>query len=220
MLAWHTTLTCYGFWLPNDPRGSKSRRVRVAAIREHGEATWVDTNHSVAAVPHDYAVRRQAKESLVRGPVMLSGEQALAVSQGIADYCRLHEIAIWAYAVTTDHVHLLTAVPHLDRTRFVAKLKETATRRLVERGLHPEQDRESRRTPWSRGKWVVFVRTAKHFQSTLAYIERNPQNAGLPPQTWSFVERFGRDRDSASDDALSRTPSGVAASACEKKGDA
>ena len=34
VLAYHLVFSAYGFWLPNDPRGSTSREVRIANIKE------------------------------------------------------------------------------------------------------------------------------------------------------------------------------------------
>src|SRR4051794_17780630 len=65
MLGWHLIFSAYGFWLPNDERGSGSSRVRVQHIYEAGgDATKVSTRHSVAHKPHDLRLRRLAKESL------------------------------------------------------------------------------------------------------------------------------------------------------------
>jgi REP-associated tyrosine transposase len=35
--AYHLIWTAYGWWLPNDPRGSSSQSIRVAKIAELGE---------------------------------------------------------------------------------------------------------------------------------------------------------------------------------------
>ena len=42
--AYHLILTCYGFWLPNDPRGSWSDFVRSIELhRVGGPATKINT---------------------------------------------------------------------------------------------------------------------------------------------------------------------------------
>lgn len=35
--GYHLIWTVYGYWLPNDPRGSTSREIRVEAIKDLGE---------------------------------------------------------------------------------------------------------------------------------------------------------------------------------------
>lgn len=37
VIAYHLIWTAYGFWLPNDPRGSMSRAIRNDLIAELGE---------------------------------------------------------------------------------------------------------------------------------------------------------------------------------------
>jgi hypothetical protein len=85
-LAYHLILSAYGFWLPNDPRGSWSFIVRSPDLREFGEATKVDTHRSVARRPHDRAKRLAAKKALTYPPVRFSGLQARAVGKGFANY--------------------------------------------------------------------------------------------------------------------------------------
>jgi len=65
MLAFHAIFSTYGFWLPNDPRGSGSKFVGSAAIfRAGGKATKVSTNRSVASRPHDRSLRKAASGHL------------------------------------------------------------------------------------------------------------------------------------------------------------
>ena len=82
MIAYHSIFSMYGFWLPNDPRGSGSDYIAVWDLFRYGPATKTDARRSVAAVEHDAALRRAAKEALKFPPVALSGAQALAVVQG------------------------------------------------------------------------------------------------------------------------------------------
>ena len=62
VLAYHVVLTCYGFWLPNDPRGSWSQFVRAFELyRVGGPATKVQTDRSLAHVTHDHAGPAEGK---------------------------------------------------------------------------------------------------------------------------------------------------------------
>jgi hypothetical protein len=77
MLGLHLIFTTYGFWLPNDPRGSGSAEVRTWHVFDAGgEATKVSTTHSVADQPHDVGMRRAAKKTLKYPVVELTGIQA------------------------------------------------------------------------------------------------------------------------------------------------
>ena len=79
LAGYHLILSAYGFWLPNDPRGSWSEVVRNPNLRVFGEATKVDTHRSVARRPHDRARRLAAKKALLYPPVTFTGVQARAI---------------------------------------------------------------------------------------------------------------------------------------------
>ncbi|MGB0768692.1 MAG: hypothetical protein ACPGYV_13410 [Phycisphaeraceae bacterium] len=57
--AYHLILSFYGFWLPNDERGSWSERVRKVELRRFGPASKVETRQSRADQPLNPA-RREA----------------------------------------------------------------------------------------------------------------------------------------------------------------
>ncbi|MEX2215722.1 MAG: hypothetical protein WD768_16545 [Phycisphaeraceae bacterium] len=87
VIAYHLILTAYGFWLPNDPRGSWSDFVRAWELfRFGGPATKVNTRRSLAHQPHDRAKRKELNDHLARPPVLFNGLQARAIARGFADY--------------------------------------------------------------------------------------------------------------------------------------
>ena len=62
MRAAHLIFGTYGFWLPNDPRGSWSDFVAGWDLfRTAGRSTTVNTRRSLASAPHDHEARRAAK---------------------------------------------------------------------------------------------------------------------------------------------------------------
>ena len=77
ILAYHLIMTMYGFWLPNDPRGSWSEFVRAWELfRFGGPATKTILRRSLARDPHDVAKRLEMKRHLARDPVLLSGHRS------------------------------------------------------------------------------------------------------------------------------------------------
>src|SRR2546421_12946447 len=79
--AYHLIMTAYGFWLPNEPRGSWSDVVRSWELLKFGPATKVTTTRSVAHKPYDRALRKKMIDALVRKPVEFTGVQARAIAQ-------------------------------------------------------------------------------------------------------------------------------------------
>jgi hypothetical protein len=87
-LAHHVIISLYGFWLPNDPRGSWSDFVGAWELVRFGKATRPESARSVAAIAHDRELRLEAKKALKHAPVVLTGRQALAVAHGFGWACR------------------------------------------------------------------------------------------------------------------------------------
>src|SRR6188474_3471484 len=76
VLAYHLIITTYGFWLPNDPRGSWSDYVRAWELFLFGgPATRTQERRSLARDPHDVAKRLELKKHLAREPVVFTGLQ-------------------------------------------------------------------------------------------------------------------------------------------------
>lgn len=195
MLGWHLIFSTYGFWLPNDPRGSGSTRVRAQHVYEAGgEATKVHTTHSVANRPHDVRLRKLAKEALKRPAVELTGLQARAVARGIGAVCPKVELVVHACAIMPDHVHVVVARHELDGDEIMACLKRAGTRGMNNEGLHPLQNhaRANGRllSPWAGGGWKVMLFTPEQMRAAIRYVEQNPIRAGFKPQRWSFVAPF------------------------------
>jgi len=189
--AYHVIMTTYGFWLPNDPRGSWSDFVGSWELFRFGPATKVSTRRSVAARPHDQALRRAAKEALKYPPVCFDGHQALAVARGFAAAVEEHGYRIFACSVLPEHVHLV--IERCDRLveRIVTHLKVKATMRLNAEGRHPLASYSDHRgmppTPWAAKCWKCFLRSDRDIDRAVRYVEHNPGKEGKRPQRWGFV---------------------------------
>jgi hypothetical protein len=59
ILAFHSIFTAYGFWLPNEPRGSWSDFVGSWELRRFGPATKVTTRRSIAEKPYDRKLKAE-----------------------------------------------------------------------------------------------------------------------------------------------------------------
>jgi REP element-mobilizing transposase RayT len=186
VIAHHIIYSAYGFWLPNDPRGSWSTYVGNKRLyKSSGPATKVTTSESLAHRPHDQRRRLAAKESLKFPPVRFTGRQALEVALAIRDLVEDHSVIIWACAVMPNHIHLLAARHVLTPAKIVASCRARASRRLHDAGLWPAE-----RPIWGKGKWAVELDTPYDVRMRIAYIDRNPPAADLPPQHWSFVTPY------------------------------
>ena len=192
ILAYHVIITAYGFWLPNDPRGSWSDFVRAWELfRFGGAATKTDTRRSVAGAAHDHQRRLRTKEALARPPVSFNGIQARAIGRGFTRRAQRSGYEIYACSILPEHVHLVIGRHRYSVEKVTELLKGAASERLADEGLHPFQDvfyRNGRRpTPWARKLWKVFLFNHADILRSLRYVEENPLKEGKPRQSWPFV---------------------------------
>ncbi|MGD9126596.1 MAG: transposase [Planctomycetia bacterium] len=191
-IAYHLVFGCYGFWLPNDPRGSWSQYVGSRRLLFFGKATTVDTRRSLAHDTHDHERRLAAKNSFKYPPVKIDGHQALDIIYGI-DQARVQgRYQIFALCVMPDHVHAVVADHENNPKQIIGHLKSKATQRLNEEGRHPLSRGPDRPapTPWTRGGWCVYLDDDEAVKKAIDYVNQNPVREGLKPQNWSFVEPY------------------------------
>src|SRR5437016_1521710 len=105
VLGYHVIFGAYGFWLPNDPRGSWCDFVASWELFRFGKATKTDSRKSVAEVAHDRELREAAKEALKYPAVHFSGIQAQAIGAGFAESVRKGKVVVWACSILSEHVH-------------------------------------------------------------------------------------------------------------------
>jgi REP element-mobilizing transposase RayT len=186
VLAYHCIFSMYGFWLPNDPRGSGSDYVASWELFRFGPATKVDGRISVADVPHNQEQRKKAKNSLQWPPVEVSGRQAVAISVGFRTAAKEADYAIHACSILPDHVHLVIGRHPRDIRRIVGHLKARATRAIKQYGLWHDDGRPL----WGEHGWNVFLNDEKAVLRAIRYVEENPVKEGKKKQSWPFVVPF------------------------------
>lgn len=191
VLGYHLVLAAYGFWLPNDPRGSGSPFVGSQALYdEAGPATFLaDRQRSVAGALHDQDARRRAKRALNAPPVRWNGEQARLIVHAMAAYLERDGIPIWAAAILTDHLHLVIARSEKRIEHLANWLKGAATRSLRDHGALPIRDTKM----FARGYWATYLDSVEAIAAAIRYVEQNPIKDGLKSQHWSFVQPFTGD---------------------------
>jgi len=194
VLGYHVIFGAYGFWLPNDPRGSWSDYVGAWELLRFGLATKTTETRSLANQQHDFNMRQAAKQHLKHPAVQFTGLQAQAVGQGFANYVRSSGLQIWACAILPDHVHLVVGRFRLKIEKVVIQLKGEATQELVNRNLHPFGDKQlpNTRPPkcFARGQWAPFLDSNEDVERAIQYVEQNPRKEGKPRQIWKFVTPF------------------------------
>jgi REP element-mobilizing transposase RayT len=187
MIAYHCILGMYGFWLPNDPRGSGSDYIAVWELYRYGRATKTTSRRSVANDPHNVELRLAAKRALKFPAARLTGVQAVAVVRGFATACAEGDYTIHACAVLPDHVHLVVGSHQRKIERIVGHLRARGTQELRKT---PGWDRPV----WGEHGWNVYLDTPANVWRAIEYVERNPIKEGKRRQYWSIVTEFDLSR--------------------------
>lgn len=188
ILADHAIFGTYGFWLPNDPRGSWSSYVASFELYRVGPATTVTTRRSLACKSHDAEARETAKELLKFDAVEFTGVQARAVANGFRRAIAEGDYFVHACAILPEHVHLVIARHRRPVGRIVGHLKARATQQLHEEGLWPTYDPPV----WAERCWKVFLDSPARVERAIRYVEDNPLKEGKRRQRWRFVVPFAQ----------------------------
>jgi REP element-mobilizing transposase RayT len=183
--GYHLIWTVYGYWLPNDPRGSTSLEVRVEPIRPLG-----DIHYGRKAIQPSsaelHAFFDKAHDVLAH-PVLLFDDEDIALAgKTIGDVIREHGYTCHACAVMPDHVHLLIR-RHRDKAEQMISFFQEHTRTA----LIDARRRMATHPVWTKGTgWKGFINTRAQFVQTIEYIRQNPIKTGRPEQRWDFVKAY------------------------------
>jgi REP element-mobilizing transposase RayT len=185
----------YGFWLPNDPRGSWSDFVGSWELARFGTATKSFERRDVDL--RQWAAWRAAAVAALKHPtVRLNGSQARAVGTGFANGVRKSAYTIWACSILPEHVHLVIARHTYKVEQICNMLKGEATKQLKLDSLNPNskfEDRSGKGKPppvWAEKEWKVYLDTEQAVENAIRHVEENPVKEDKPRQTWSFVTPF------------------------------
>jgi hypothetical protein len=178
VIGFHIIACTYGFWLPNDERGSCSDYVRSDALTKCGPANPVTHSRSIARKPYDFQVRQMARESLRFPPVVLTLDQIASTGRGFArELEQFAATVVFACAILRDHFHLVTGPCRYDIRRFAGRMKGAATKQLREDRIDPMwkfTEREGRTSSlWSVKPWVVYQFTDDDLFRSIDYVNVN-----------------------------------------------
>ncbi len=195
VLAYHLIITAYGFWLPNDPRGSWSDFVGAWELRRFGPATKTSSHRSLAARPHDVTLRLAAKKALKYPDVHFSAEQIQTLARAFGEWTSHNGVTLWACAVLPEHAHFVVARHRYKAEQIANLLKGESTRALVAAGQHPLAALvpPGHRPPKvsAQNQWTVFLDAPADIRRAIRYVENNPTKEGQSRQQWPWVTAYG-----------------------------
>jgi len=192
MVRWyHAIFTAYGFWLPNDPRGSWSDFVGSWELYKFGVPTTTSEKRSLAHDPYDVELRREAKHALRYPPARFDQRQRDLIADGIAQACDESDLPVHACAIGYDHVHTVVGRHAKTIEQVVHHFKSRATKHMNRTAMHPLRvfagADGTTPCPWAEGCWHVFINDERQLKLAIDYVNGHPQKEGLPAQRWAFV---------------------------------
>ena len=193
--GYHVILPAYGFWLPNDPRGSWSDFVGKWELVRFGKSTKSTERRTLVELTDaELGQREAARKELKYPPVQFNGIQARAVGRGFATKQKLSRYTIWACSILPEHTHLVIA-RHTYKVEQIANLlKGAATRQMIDEGRHPlaafAEDGKGPPRMWAEHQWKVYLDSEEAIDEAIAYVNDNPLKEGKPAQRWTCVTPF------------------------------
>src|SRR5687767_7551129 len=131
VLGYHAIWGAYGFWLPNEERGSWSTEVWAPNLQRFGPATKTEERRSLAGRPYNHDRRREMRAALKYPTVRFDPKQVDSVARGFASVVKQLHINLLACAIMPDHVHVVTQRHRATIEYVVGILKRAATRQLT-----------------------------------------------------------------------------------------
>lgn len=185
VIAHHLIWTLYGWWLPNDPRGSCSRKIRNDLLQQLG-----DLHYGRKAIqPASRDIRRFYDDAatLLKHPLLDLGtsDQIAATAEGFADAIGTFKYTCYACAILPDHVHLILRKHKHAAEDMIENLQHFSRARLSAAGLRAHDH-----PTWCRLGWKVFLDHPAEVRRTIQYVEKNPLPYRMPVQHYDFVTLY------------------------------
>ncbi len=182
--AYHLVWTAYGWWLPNDPRGSMSRVIRCDVLGDLGALHY--GRKRVQPASSELRKFFDRSRDALKFPVLeFSSAEIAAIGDAFAGVIHREGYTCYACAIMPDHVHLIIRKHRQQAEQMVVNLQAASHLRLRELGL-----RGLEHPVWGGKGWRVFLDSPDDIWRTIPYIEKNPVKIGLPRQAWEFVTAY------------------------------
>ncbi len=181
VIAHHLIWTAYGYWLPNDPRGSMSKTIACDVIAELGKLHY--GRKKVQPSAREIREFHEQSRSVLKHPLLdFRVADFPAVAEALAEAIGEHRYTCYACAIMPDHVHILIRKHKHLAEDMLDNLQQTSRLRLRSLALRP-----SDHPVWGGPGWKVFLDTPTDIRRTIEYIDENPPRWRLPRQHWPFV---------------------------------
>lgn len=184
VIAHHLIFTAYGWWLPNDPRGSSSRLIRSDPLQELGELH----RGRRPVQPAGWEIRafyREAAKRLRHKLLTFDEADRQIIAAAFAVMIERERYTCWGCAILPDHIHLVIRKHKHAAEEMITNLQDESRSRL-----RAENRRPGSHPVWGGPGWKVFLEHPGDVQRTIRYVEHNPRKHGLPEQRYGFMRAY------------------------------
>jgi REP element-mobilizing transposase RayT len=184
VIAYHIMWTLYGWWLPNDLRGSTSRVIRSPVLSQLGDLHF--GRKRIQPASRDIRAFYNSAKKILKHPLLeLDVESIKSVARGFADAIDRFKYTCYACAILRDHVHLIIRKHRHQAEDMIGNLQHHSRLRLSADGF-----RASDHPVWVDGGWKVFLDHPDDVRRTIGYVDDNPLPYGWAIQHWDFVTSY------------------------------
>lgn len=184
VLAYHLIWVAYGWWLPNDLRGSMSKGIASDVIADLG-ALHYGRKKLQPASRDIRAFYERAKEILKFPLLTFAPAEVDAIARAFDEVIRTERYTCYACAVMRDHVHLILRKHKHLAEDMIANLQDASREAVLNVEL-----RHFDHPVWGGPGWKVFLDSTDDIWRTIPYVEENPLKAGQPRQGFPFVTPY------------------------------
>ena len=181
VIGYHLIWTAYGWWLPNDPRGSMSRFLANDLLRELGELHY-GRKRAQPASRHIRAFYEDAADKLKHDLLEFGAKEIAAIADAFRSVVAECRYTCYVCVIMRDHVHLLIRKHRDSAEEMIFNFQEASRLRLRTLRLRPEDH-----PVWGGPGWKVFLDHPGDIRRTVQYIDDNPVKMRLSRQCWDFV---------------------------------
>lgn len=132
VIAYHLVWTAYGWWLPNDPRGSGSQSIRSDVLAQLGELHF--GRKKIQPAGREVREFYQEAADLLKHELLTFDESCrLLIGEAFASVIEQQRYTCYACAIMPDHVHLVIR-KHKHMAKEMAENLQTGSLREIDRG--------------------------------------------------------------------------------------
>jgi REP element-mobilizing transposase RayT len=182
--AYHLVWTAYGWWMPNDPRGSWSKAIRVERIAGLGDVHF-GRKRQQPSRGDLLRFQMQARETLAHRVYQFHDDERNMIADAIATVIAERNYVCHACAIMPEHVHILIRRHADDAETMIEPIQARSKTMLIDAGRRPKVH-----PVWGGPGWTGFLNSQEDIERTIEYIRNNPLEIGWPIQEWDFVRRY------------------------------